>query len=491
MGIDIAVAMQLVAARDYVLGTAAKPDAAAEKPAGRGLMLGRQRLRLPGKGRRRLRQALRHAGLSADIPDYLQDDGYAETFLQKIGYPAFQSMDISGYEGCDVTHDLNQPVPKALHGAFDVIIDGGTLEHVYNVPAALDNVYAMLAPGGVFISVNGLTGWAGHGFYQFGPELAWRYWQDMRQCAVNHCAAVPLDPEEAPVAIRDTGARGARFRGAGLNGRWYLAYVVSKPAGAVAAPKGGVLQGDYQVRWGSAGPADQDQTAPALPDGIAHDLTSLADHFGSDKGSKKHRYTELYHMLFQPFINRPITFMEMGLLIGGPEHGKSADRRTKDLPSIRMWLAYFRQAQIIGLDVSDFSWFTDDRFRFVRCDMDCRKNIAAAARDLPALDIILDDASHASHHQQSGFLELFPKLKSGGMYIIEDLIWQPPPYEKKGITKTAALFQSYLTDRSFAHSDKQTAAAFNALAPDISGCFVFQKHFQKHRRDQVLVVHKR
>jgi len=46
-------------------------------------------------------------------------------------------------------------------------------------------------------------------------------------------------------------------------------------------------------------------------------LTDLADKFGSDKGSTKYRYTELYHMLFQPFIDRPITFLEMGLLIGG------------------------------------------------------------------------------------------------------------------------------------------------------------------------------
>jgi len=50
---------------------------------------------------------------------------------------------------------------------------------------------------------------------------------------------------------------------------------------------------------------------------------------------------------------------------------------------------------------------------------------------MPELDIIIDDASHASHHQQKGFLELFPKLKSGGLYIIEDLRWQPKGMEKE------------------------------------------------------------
>lgn len=224
---------------------------------------------------------------------------------------------------------------------------------------------------------------------------------------------------------------------------------------------------------------------------MATNLTDLADRFGSDKGSSKHRYTELYHMLFHPLRERKINFLEMGLLIGGPELGGSADRETKDLPSVRMWLEFFPKAQILGLDVSDFGWFAHDRFTFVRCDMDARENIAAAAAGMPALDVVIDDASHASHHQQYGFLELFPKLKSGGLYIIEDLRWQPEAYERKGITKTAALFRGFAEKRSFTHGDADMQAAFDALAPDISGCFVFQVRYDKARRDQVAVIHKR
>jgi hypothetical protein len=220
-------------------------------------------------------------------------------------------------------------------------------------------------------------------------------------------------------------------------------------------------------------------------------LTDLADRFGSDKGSTKHRYTELYHMLLHPYRNLPVNFLEMGLLIGGPEHGNDADRTTSDLPSIRMWLEYFPKANIHGLDVSDFAWFTHDRFTFHRCDMDLRDNIAAAAKDMPALDVIIDDASHASHHQQNGFLQLFPQLKSGGLYIVEDLRWQPEAYEKKGITKTADLFRGFAENREFEHKDPAIQAAFAALAPDISGCFVFQVRYDKKRKDQVAVIHKR
>jgi len=236
----------------------------------------------------------------------------------------------------------------------------------------------------------------------------------------------------------------------------------------------------------------QNQTSAASRKGQkSMNLTDLADKHGSDKGSKKHRYTELYHMLLHPLRERAITFMEMGLLIGGPEHGISKDRETRDLPSIRMWLDYFSKAKIIGMDVSDFSWFQDPRFTFHRCDMDSVEELQVVGAQLPVCDVILDDASHASHHQQNAFLEFFPKLRSGGMYIIEDLRWQPETYEKPGYTKTAALFRSYLEEREFQHSDPKMAAAFNALRPEISGNFVFQAHFKRNTRDQIAVIHKR
>lgn len=220
-------------------------------------------------------------------------------------------------------------------------------------------------------------------------------------------------------------------------------------------------------------------------------LCELADKYGSDKGPKKHRYTELYELLFRPFRDLPVTFLEMGLLIGGPEHGVDAGRETKDLPSIRMWLDYFSRAQIIGLDISDFSWFAHPRFQFIQCDMDDRANIARAAHWIGKVDIVIDDASHASHHQQNAFLELFPALPSGGLYVIEDLRWQPKTFERPGITKTARLFRGFSETRQFHHVDPDTQSAFRNLAPEIAGCFVFQVQYTKTRRDQVAVIHKR
>lgn len=220
-------------------------------------------------------------------------------------------------------------------------------------------------------------------------------------------------------------------------------------------------------------------------------LTDLADKYGTDKGNKRHRYTELYQMLFLPLRQRKLNVMELGLENGGPEHEAPADRKTSDVPSIRMWLEYFPKSHIWGVDVCDFSWFEDDQFTQVRCDLEDRDALGKAVADLPQMDIIVDDASHASHHQQNAFLELWPKLASGGIYTIENLRWQPPHMERKGFTKSAALFYGYQRDGVFTHSDPAMMEALNAIRADISGCFMYQVGFDKARKDQLAVIQKR
>ena len=182
----------------------------------------------------------------------------------------------------------------------------------------------------------------------------------------------------------------------------------------------------------------------------------------------------------------------MGLLIGGLKHGIAAGRReTRDLPSVGMWLDYQSEEHIFGLDISDFSCFDHPRFTFVQCDMGDRANIARAAEDIGRVDIVIDKASHASHHQQNAFLEMFPHLPSDVLYVIEGLRWQRKVFERPGITKTAKLLRCFAEVREFHHSDPGAQDAFREPATDISGCYMFQAHYTKTRRDQVEVIHKR
>lgn len=238
MGIDLAFATQLIADRHHVAGKT------------KGVMLGRQGFAVKPVHHRRLRMKLRQAGLTEDVSSMMQEDGFGETFFETIGFPKMQSMDASSYEGCNLVHDLNDPVPENLYGAFDVIVDGGTIEHVFNIPQALDNVFHMLGEEGVFISINGMTGWPGHGFYQFSPELVWRYWQDARKCEVLECISLPTDPKGVSRPAPDTGKTGARFKGRGIEGRWYLYYAVRRVAEANPTHRiTNTAQGDYDVRW--------------------------------------------------------------------------------------------------------------------------------------------------------------------------------------------------------------------------------------------------
>lgn len=96
---------------------------------------------------------------------------YCETLLRDLGASSIESIDASGYEGATILHDLNTEVPAALHDRFSCIVDGGTLEHVFDVPTAILNCMRMLKAGGHFLSITPTNNFSGHGFYQFSPEL--------------------------------------------------------------------------------------------------------------------------------------------------------------------------------------------------------------------------------------------------------------------------------------------------------------------------------
>ena len=98
-------------------------------------------------------------------------DGYTETLFEYFGCSKVDSMDASDYERATIIHDLNEPVPERLYGQYDVIFDGGTIEHIFDVKTVFENVKKMLKVNGVFLSVNGGNNHLGHGFYQFSPDL--------------------------------------------------------------------------------------------------------------------------------------------------------------------------------------------------------------------------------------------------------------------------------------------------------------------------------
>jgi SAM-dependent methyltransferase len=133
------------------------------------LMIGRQDLNVyPAK----MRQILTHAGLNGDLfAPGAPDTGFAEPLFKALGARNVHSLDASAFEGADFVRDLNCPVGEDLKQRFDLVFDGGTLEHVFNLPTALKNCMEMLRENGLFITHTCANNWCGHGFYQFSPEL--------------------------------------------------------------------------------------------------------------------------------------------------------------------------------------------------------------------------------------------------------------------------------------------------------------------------------
>jgi hypothetical protein len=108
--------------------------------------------------------ATTHAGASAD-----------ELLSAWCHSASVESLDVSGYQGASIVHDLNNPVPDELADRFDLLIDGGSLEHVFNVPVALANYKKIVRPGGWVLLATTANNYMGHGFYQFSPELFYSY----------------------------------------------------------------------------------------------------------------------------------------------------------------------------------------------------------------------------------------------------------------------------------------------------------------------------
>lgn len=136
------------------------------------LMIGRQSLAIKPNEIRQLLRLPMDRKLKRDLLQLrLGSDVYAEELFYILGAENIESMDKTNYEGATITHDLNLPVPEQLKNRYNVVLDGGSLEHIFNVPVALKQCMEMLKIGGHYVGLTPCNNYTGHGFYQFSPEL--------------------------------------------------------------------------------------------------------------------------------------------------------------------------------------------------------------------------------------------------------------------------------------------------------------------------------
>jgi hypothetical protein len=86
---------------------------------------------------------------------------YAEPLLQLLGFRTVRSLDISAYQGANIIHDLNWPIPKEFEATTNFLYGNGTIEHVFDIATALKNVVRLLRVGGMVVLAGPANGYCG------------------------------------------------------------------------------------------------------------------------------------------------------------------------------------------------------------------------------------------------------------------------------------------------------------------------------------------
>jgi hypothetical protein len=153
----------------------------------------------------------------------------------------------------------------------------------------------------------------------------------------------------------------------------------------------------------------------------AETLADLARKYKTDKGRFPIRrlsrrgirtlapkaYTDTYARFFGPLRNSPITLLEIGVDRGG---------------SARLWESFFQHAAIHAIDISPHcKKYEEGRIKIHIGSQTDETFLASVAKTTGPLDIVIDDGGHTMEQHRVSLGCLWPHVKAGGFYAIEDL----------------------------------------------------------------------
>ena len=250
MGLDAKATQFLLAAR----GLGASFDRVAT--------IGRQRLYITPAW---LRWRLRAIGIALDSTAaaklFEEADGFAEPLLRVLGAREIVSLDASAYEGASRVADMNTKIAPDLENAFTTVLDSGSLEHVFDFRTAIANCMRMVASDGHLLIVTPANNMAGHGFYQFSPELFYRVLSESNGFSIERILATELSSrrwyEVADPAVLGTRVQFRTFRPT------YICVIARRVAlrPVLANPP---QQSDYVTQWQNLGRTDPDAARSGL-----------------------------------------------------------------------------------------------------------------------------------------------------------------------------------------------------------------------------------
>ncbi|MFV8279923.1 CmcI family methyltransferase [Christiangramia marina] len=158
-------------------------------------------------------------------------------------------------------------------------------------------------------------------------------------------------------------------------------------------------------------------------------LIHKTDKFGT------HFYTPHYQRHFRKYRFKKINLFEIG--VGGYDNPYIGGN------SLRMWKSFFPFARIFSIDLYDKSFLQENRIKLFQGSQVDEEFLYQVVRDIKKIDIIIDDGSHLNEHVISTFKLLFPKLKIGGYYVIEDTqtsYWENYGGSSKNLNKEGTVY---------------------------------------------------
>jgi hypothetical protein len=101
---------------------------------------------------------------------------YKSWDLAKIFYKAFLDYDkliAIDFNGTPDARPIDLNYPVTLGEQFDIVLNAGTAEHVFNIFQFFKSTHELTKPGGLMVHVMPFRGWLEHGFYSFNPTFYW------------------------------------------------------------------------------------------------------------------------------------------------------------------------------------------------------------------------------------------------------------------------------------------------------------------------------
>jgi hypothetical protein len=108
------------------------------------------------------------------LAEVARDFVHAKVFFEMLGMEEYMDIDAFDFDQPSLLHDLNQPVPAQHRDTFGTVIDGGTIEHIFDTRQALENTAQLLRVGGHVVHMASFE--MDHGFYSFSPCLLYDFY---------------------------------------------------------------------------------------------------------------------------------------------------------------------------------------------------------------------------------------------------------------------------------------------------------------------------